>query len=137
MLNFNQIPKNRKIKFHRSMAGTFYRKDIRFRENYLEENMKKGIPGPGSYINPYTRVGKSNSVKLDDKYMDIRSCRIIIEKNRVNKFNKMKKSKNNLIYWLGETKEIKPGVGSYETDKTLTIKYDINKNKKYGNNALN
>ena len=69
--------------------------------------------------------------------MDIRSCRIIIEKNRVNKFNKMKKSKNNLIYWLGETKEIKPGVGSYEPDKTLTIKYDINKNKKYGNNAFN
>ena len=137
MINNNQIPKNRKIKFPRSMAGTFYRKDMRFRENYQEENMKKGIPGPGSYINPYTRIGKSNSVKLDDKYMDIRSCRIIIEKNRVNKFNKKKQNKNNLVSWLGETKEIKPGVGSYEPDKTLTIKYDINKNKKYGNNAFN
>lgn len=137
MININQFPKNRKIKFPRSMAGTFYRKDMRFRENYQEENMKKSIPGPGSYINPYTRIGKSNSVKLDDKYMDIRSCRIIIEKNRINKFNKKKKDKNNLIYWLGETKEIKPGVGSYEPDKTLTIKYDINKNKKYGNNTFN
>ena len=137
MLNNNQMPKNKKIKFTRSMAGMFYRKDMRFRENYQEENMKKGIPGPGSYINPYTRIGKSNSVKLDDKYMDIRTCRIIIEKNRVHKFNKKKKNKKNLIYWLGETKEIKPGVGSYEPDKTLTIKYDINKNKKYGNNVFN
>ena len=50
--------------------------------------MKKEIPGPGSYINPYTNTGKSNSVKIDDRYLDICSCRIIIEKNRLNKFNK-------------------------------------------------
>ena len=135
--NINQIPKNKKIKSTRTMAGTFYRKDMRFRENYQEENMKKGIPGPGSYINPYTRIGKSNSVKIEDKYMDIRSCRIIIEKNRINKFNKNNENKKQIKYWLGETKEIRPGVGSYEPDKTLTIIYDINKNKKYGNNAFN
>ena len=121
----------------KSMAGTFYRKDIRFRENYQEENLKKDLPGPGSYINPYTSTGKSNSVKIDDRYMDVRSCRLIIEKNRINKYNKNKKNEKNLLFWLGETNEIKPCVGTYEPDKTMTILYDINKNKKYGNNSFN
>ena len=121
----------------KSLSGTFYRKDIRFRENYQEENMKKEIPGPGSYINPYTNTGKSNSVKIDDRYLDVRSCRLIIEKNRVNKFNKNRKKDKELIFWLGETNEIKPCVGEYEPDKTMTILYDINKNKKYGNNSFN
>ena len=121
----------------KSMAGIFYRKDMRFRENYQEENMKKDLPGPGSYMNPYTSTGKSNSVKIDDRYMDVRSCRLIIEKNRINKYNKNKKNDKNLVFWLGETNEIKPCVGTYEPDKTLTILYDINKNKKYGNNSFN
>ena len=121
----------------KSMAGTFYRKDIRFRENYQEENLKKDLPGPGSYINPYTSTGKSNSVKIDDRYMDVRSCRLIIEKNRINKYNKNKKNEKKLLFWLGETNEIKPCVGTYEPDKTMTILYDINKNKKYGNNSFN
>ena len=121
----------------KSLSGLFYRKDIRFRENYQEENSKKYIPGPGSYINPYTSIGKSNSVKMDDRYMDVRSCRLIIEKNRINKYNKNKKNDKNLVFWLGETNEIKPSVGAYEPDKTMTILYDINKNKKYGNNAFN
>ena len=133
----NQKEIKTKTKNFKSLSGTFYRKDIRFRESIQEENMKKEIPGPGSYINPYTSTGKSNSVKFDDRYMDIRSCRIIIEKNRLNKFNKNKKKGNNLIYWLGETNEIKPCVGTYEPDKTMSIQYDVNKNKKYGNNSFN
>ena len=99
--------------------------------------MKKNIPGPGSYINPYTSTGKSNSVKIDDRYMDIRSCRLIIEKNRINKYNKNKKKEKRIYSWLGDTKEEKPCVGTYEPDKTMTILYDINKNKKYGNNDFN
>ena len=135
-LQAKQKKKNMKVK-SKSMSGLFYRKDIRFRENYQEENSKKYIPGPGSYINPYTSTGKSNSVKMDDRYMDVRSCRLIIEKNRINKYNKNKKNEKKLIFWLGETNEIKPCVGTYEPDKTLTILYDINKNKKYGNNSFN
>ena len=141
VIDSEQQTKNKIIKVKsKSMSGTFYRKDMRFRENYLEENRKKDIPGPGSYINPYTSTGKSNSVKIDDRYMDIRSCRLIIEKNRFNKFNKTKnnnKKNKNLIFWLGETNEVKPCVGTYEPDKTMTILYDINNNKKYGNNSFN
>ena len=121
----------------KSLAGTFYRKDIRFRENFQEENMKKDIPGPGSYINPYTSTGKSNSVKIDDRYVDLRSYRLIIEKNKLNKYYKNRKIGKNKIFWLGETDEIKPCVGTYNPDKTMTISYDINKNKKYGNNSFN
>ena len=138
LINSEQIKVKKNIKMHpQSMSGTFYRKDMRFRENYQEENMKKEIPGPGSYIDPYTRTGKSNSVKIDDKYMDIRSCRIIIGKNRMNKFNKNRKKEKDKISWIGDNKEIRPSVGTYEPDKTFTIEYDINKNKKYGNNAFN
>ena len=125
---------------YKSMTGTFYRRDMRFRENVLEENRKKEIPGPGSYINPYTSTGKTNSIKVDGRYMDIRSCRVLLEKNRANKFDKNKKIDKNIIPWLGHlggNKEQVPAVGSYEPDKTMTILYDINKNKKYGNSHFN
>ena len=69
--------------------------------------------------------------------MDIRSCRLIIEKNRINKYNKNKKNEKKSYSWLGETKEERPCVGTYEPDKTMTIFYDVNKNKKYGNNVFN
>ena len=118
------------------LNGTFYRRDMRFRETFQEENRKKEIPGPGSYINPYTNTGKLNSVKVDGRYMDIRSCRVLIEKNRANKFTKNKKIDKNMIPGLSE-RELAPPVGSYEPDKTLTILYDINKHKKYGNSHFN
>ena len=118
------------------LNGTFYRRDMRFRETFQEENRKKEIPGPGSYINPYTNTGKSNSVKVDGRYMDIRSCRVLIEKNRANKFTKNKKIDKNMIPSLSE-RGLAPPVGSYEPDKTLTILYDINKHKKYGNSHFN
>ena len=47
--------KNKNNKF-KSMTGLFYRKDLRFRENFQEENMKKDIPGPGSYINSFELI---------------------------------------------------------------------------------
>ena len=122
------------------LNGTFYRRDMRFRETFQEENRKKDIPGPGSYINPYTNTGKTNSVKVDGRYMDIRSCRVLIEKNRANKFDKNKKIDKNIIPFLGDKgsgQGIAPPVGTYEPDKTLTILYDINRHKKYGNNHFN
>ena len=72
--------------------------------------------------------------------MDIRSCRVLIEKNRANKFIKNKKIDKNMIPIFGEGgsgQGLVPAVGSYEPDKTLTILYDINKHKKYGNNHFN
>ena len=124
-----------KLHKFKPLNGTFYRRDMRFRETFLEENRKKEIPGPGSYINPYTSTGKTNSVKVDGRYMDIRSCRVLIEKNRENKFTKNKKIDKNIVPFIEQGKA--PAVGTYEPDKTLTILYDINKHKKYGNNHFN
>ena len=128
--------KNPKFK---SMNGTFYRRDMRFREDFLEENRKKEIPGPGSYISPYTSTGKTNTVKVDGRYMDIRSCRVLIEKHRENKFNKSKKMHKKIAPWLEGSSSTgpSPSVGTYEPDKTFTILYDINKNKKYGTSHFN
>lgn len=132
-----------KMNKFKSMNGTFYRRDMRFKENILEENRKKEIPGPGSYINPYSSTGKTNTVKVDGRYMDIRSCRVLIEKNSANKFYKNKKINKNIMSWLGDSGLSSPGgaepppVGTYDPEKTLTILYDINKNKKYGNSHFN
>ena len=132
-----------KMNKFKPMNGTFYRRDMRFRENVLEENRKKEIPGPGSYINPYSSTGKTNTVKVDGRYMDIRSCRVLIEKNRANKFYKNKKINKNIMSWLGDSGLFShggappPPVGTYDPEKTLTILYDINKNKKYGNKHFN
>ncbi len=79
------------------MSGLFYRRDMRFRENYLEENVKKEIPGPGNYISPYTHVGKSNKKKIDENYMDIRTCRILIERSRLDKISRNQPKKQKLI----------------------------------------
>ena len=56
--------------------------------------------------------------------------------DRANKFTKNKKIDKNMIPGLSE-RGLAPPVGSYEPDKTLTILYDINKHKKYGNSHFN
>ncbi len=89
--NFMSKTFSSKMGKFKPLNGTFYRRDMRFRENFQEENMKKEIPGPGTYINPYTSTGKTNTIKIDGRYMDIRSCRVLIEKDRENKFKKNKK----------------------------------------------
>ena len=140
--NFMSKTFSSKMGKFKPLNGTFYRRDMRFRENFQEENMKKEIPGPGTYINPYTSTGKTNTIKIDGRYMDIRSCRVLIEKDRENKFKKNKKIDEKLIPWMsggvwGTGGSHGPPVGTYEPDKTLTILYDVNKHKKYGNNHFN
>lgn len=117
----------------KSLSGTFYRRDMRFRENYQDEMMKREIPGPGSYINPYTSTGQLNSVQLEDKFMNIRMCKDFIEKNE----NKAKIIPKKQISWLESGKNFIPGVGTYEPDKTLTIQYDVRNKMKYGNYTFN
>ena len=116
-----------------SMAGTFYRKDIRFREREIEENSKKYVPGPGSYINPFTNTGQCNSVQINGRYTDLRTCKKYLENNRT--VNKRPKTAN-----FNEKKELhkpNPGVGTYEPDKTFTIKYDIMSKTKKNGKAFN
>ena len=119
-----------------SMAGTFYRKDIRFREREIEENSKKYVPGPGSYINPFTCTGKSNSIQINGKYMDIRNCIKYIENNRVvNSRPKTASFESNFNNYINYNKN--PGVGSYEPGKIYTVKHDMINKIKQGNRTFN
>ena len=128
--NINNIFYNRP----QSMSGTFYRKDIRFRERVIEENSKKWIPGPGTYINHFTGTGKSNSIKMNGRYMDIRTCKKYMEKARpktaslydegINKNNYINIDKN-------------PPVGYYDPDRIYTVKQNVLNKLKQGNRTFN
>ena len=119
-----------------SMSGTFYRKDIRFREREIEENSKKYVPGPGSYINPFTGTGKSNSIQINGRYMDLKTCIKYIENNRFNNLRPKTASHdikvNNYINFNKN-----PGVGSYEPEKIYTVKHDMMNKLKQGNKTFN
>ena len=119
-----------------SISGIFYRKDLRFREREQEENAKSKIPGPGSYINPFTATGKSNSIQINGRYMDLRTCKKYLENNRYNNLRPKTPSHdiklNNYINYNRN-----PGVGSYEPEKIYTVKNDIINKIKQGNRTFN
>ena len=117
-----------------SMSGLFYRKDIRFRERVMEENSKKWVPGPGTYINPFTGTGKSNSIKMNGRYMDIRTCKKYMEKARpkTSSLNGNENDKNNYI----SHKEAPP-IGYYEPEKIYTLKQNVLNKLKQGNRTFN
>ena len=125
---FNSFPK--------SMSGAFYRKDIRFRERKIEEDSKKYVPGPGSYINPFTGVGKTNSIQINGNYMDLRACIKYIENNRLN--NLRPKTASYEVKFHNYIRDNKiPGVGTYEPEKIFTIKHDIETKIRQGNKTFN
>ena len=128
MNNINNIFYNRP----QSMSGVFYRKDIRFRERVMEENSKKWVPGPGSYINPFTGKGKSNSIKMNGRYMDIRSCKRYLENSRPK--TALYSSENNNNYFQINNN---PPVGYYESDKMFTLKQNVINKLKQGNRTFN
>ena len=119
-----------------SMSGTFFRKGNRFREREIEENVKSKIPGPGSYINPFTCTGKTNSIQMNGRYMDIRTCVKYIENNRFNNLRPKTASYtaqfNNYINYNKN-----PGVGSYEPESVYTVKHDVANKMKQGNRTFN
>jgi hypothetical protein len=118
-----------------SMSGTFYRKDIRFREREIEENSKKYVPGPGSYINPFTGTGKSNSIQINGRYMDLKTCIKYIENNRFNNIRPKTASYDIKTSYINKNKN--PGVGSYEPEKIYTVKHDVLNKIKQGNKTFN
>ena len=118
-----------------SMSGTFYRKDIRFREREIEENSKKYVPGPGSYINPFTGTGKSNSIQINGRYMDLKTCIKYIENNRSNNIRPKTASYDIKTSYINKNKN--PGVGSYEPEKIYTVKHDVLNKIKQGNKTFN
>ena len=115
-----------------SMSGTFYRKDMRFRERYMEENYKKWIPGPGTYINPFTGTGKSNSIKMNGRYMDIRTCKKFIGKTRPKTASYSNEDINNYIKYSNN-----PPIGYYDPDKNFTLKQNVLNKLKQGNRTFN
>ena len=115
-----------------SMSGVFYRKDIRFRERVMEENYKKMIPGPGAYINPFTGTGKLNTIKMNGRYMDIRSCKKFMEKSRPNTASFGLENAHTFL-----VKNENPGVGYYESDKFFTVKQSVLNKLKQGNRTFN
>ena len=126
--NINNIFYNRP----QSMSGVFYRKDIRFRERVMEENSKKWVPGPGSYINPFTGKGKSNSIKMNGRYMDIRSCKRAMDNSRPKTASLGSENNNNYIKINNN-----PPVGYYESDKMFTLKQNVMNKLKQGNRTFN
>ena len=128
--NINNIFYNRP----QSMSGKFYRKDIRFRERVIEENSKKWIPGPGTYINPFTGTGKSNSIKMNGRYMDIRTCKKYMEKARPKtaSSNYEGNDRNNYI-----SQNNNPDVGLYDPDRIYTVKQNVLNKLKQGNRTFN
>ena len=119
-----------------SMSGLFYRKDIRFRERQIEEDSKKYVPGPGSYINPFTGTGKTNSIQINGRYMDLKTCIKYIENNRFNNIRpKTAKSEIKFQNYISENKN--PGVGSYEPERIYTVKNDIIRKMNQGNKTFN
>ena len=119
-----------------SMSGLFYRKDIRFREREIEENSKKWVPGPGTYINPFTADGKSNSIKMNGRYMDIRTCKKYIDNPRPKTafLNGKENDKNNFINCNLNNY---PPVGYYDPDKNFTLKQSVLNKLKQGNKTFN
>ena len=119
-----------------SVGGLFYRKDIRFRERQIEENSKKYVPGPGSYINPFTCTGKTNSIQINGRYMDLRTCIKYIENNRFNNLRpKTAKVESKVNNYINYNKN--PGVGSYEPEKIYTMKHELMNKMKQGNRTFN
>ena len=119
ILNYRKhLPQNK------SLSGTFYRRDIRFRERQFEENIKKEIPGPGSYIKvPSFNEQKKEDIKLSN--ISINLYRTIIEKNRVNFYKPKKEQKNST-----------PCVGYYNPDKYSNLLSDVLRKTKYGINSF-
>ena len=134
----NSSTYNKNIFYSRpqSMSGTFYRKDIRFRERQIEENSKKYVPGPGSYINPFTGTGKTNSIQLNGRYMDLRTCIKYIENNRFNNLRpKTASYEVKVNKYINYNKN--PGVGSYEPEEVYTVKHNVMNKMKHGNKTFN
>ncbi len=101
-----------------SMHGTFYSKEPRFKDN--ENKLKESSlnPGPGSYINPFSNTGSSNTINYNGRYVDIRTGKNLILNNKRpkssnNKYDSFIKTKNNFI----------PSVGRYNPGINYTIEY--------------
>ena len=109
-----------------SMSGTFYRKQKRFIEAEKEmERLKEG-PGPGSYINPFSNTGTSNTVLFNGRYVDLRKGKEFLMDN-----TRPPTSKEDVLE--NKRRSFGPPVGKYNPETIMTIKYNNMKRLGYGN----
>lgn len=110
----NEIEKNH---FNEKMT-TFYSRTKRFDEN--NNNIKDNLntPGPGSYINPYSGIGFSDTVNYNGFYINNRT-----KKEWLRNLSKPKKQ----LKIMHKIKSFIPPVGEYDPEKIYTIEYNVNK----------
>ena len=93
--------------------------------SYAEEKWKEEIPGPGSYINPYSAVGTSNTILVNGIYYELRKGKNMLQQ-------KPKKSKSRI-----KNSNKVPDVGFYNPGKLSSIEYKNDKKVKGYNLNIN
>jgi len=109
------------------MHGTLYSKEPRFKDN--ENKLKESSlnPGPGSYINPFSNTGISNTINYNGRFVDIRTGKNLILNNK-----RPKSSNNKYDYFIEKNSKFIPSVGKYNPGINLTIEYKNIKKMKEG-----
>jgi len=106
-------------------TNTFNFRSKRFGTVGLDSKWKSSIPGPGSYINPYTATGTSNTLLINGLYLDIRKGKDIL-RQKSKKTKSLKKSENKI-----------PEAGMFNPALISTIAYNNRKKAKSTNTNIN
>jgi len=108
-----------------TLMGTFYRKERRFFES--ENDLKKQMdnPGPGSYINPFSNTGDSNTIQFNGRFVDIRTGKNLLNSNEINSRPKTSSINNNN---KNQNKNL-TGKEKFYNSNLYTIEYKNNKLK--------
>ena len=106
-------------------TNTFNFRSKRFGTAGSDFKWKISIPGPGSYINPYTATGTSNTLLINGLYLNIRKGKEILKP----------KSKETIP--LKKVDNMVPGVGSFNPGLVSSIAYNNRKKAKFANDKRN
>ena len=106
-------------------TNTFNFRSKRFGTAGSDFKWKNSIPGPGSYINPYTATGTSNTLLINGLYLNIRKGKDLLKP----------KSKETIP--LKKPDNMVPGVGSFNPGLISSIAYNNRKKTKLSNNKVN
>ena len=106
-------------------TNTFNFRSKRFGTAGSDFKWKISIPGPGSYINPYTATGTSNTLLINGLYLNIRKGKEILKP----------KSKETIP--LKKPDNMVPGVGSFNPGLVSSIAYNNRKKAKFANDKRN
>ena len=109
-------------------TNTFNFRSKRFGTTGSDIKWKISTPGPGSYINPYTATGTSNTLLVNGLYIDIRKGKEILRPK-----SKETKSLDNNLKNINAHNT--PGVGLYNPDMITSISYNNRKKVKANSNA--